>query len=268
VTVEVKNLGKKFGSVVAIVDVSFEVEDGIFVLIGPNGAGKTTTLRCLSGEIAPDMGEIKVFGKKVEEVKEKIAVLREDRRVFSNMKVKDYEELYSLIYPKWNPILFRRLVLHFNIPGDQPVEKFSAGMKTLFLLSLVISSGAELLLLDEPTQGLDPMKKEEVMKILREAGEERVLIVASHHLEEIEMLADNFAIINEGKVVYRDNLDNAKEKHRIIQASELTEEDEIIGVLEDGMLVKTERDVGRYSRFREIVLSYIERSLKHFSILD
>jgi len=103
---------------------------------------------------------------------------------------------------------------------------------------------------------------------LREVGEERVLIIASHHLEEIEMLADNFAIINEGKVVYRDNLDAAKEKHRIIQASELTEEDEIISVLENGMLVRTEREVGRYPRFRELVLAYIERSLKHFSILD
>jgi len=268
VVVEVKNLGKRFGSVVAVVDVSFEVENGIFVLIGPNGAGKTTTLRCLSGEITPDTGEINIFGKEVKEVKEKIAVLREDRRVFSNMKVRDYEELYSLIYPRWNPVLFRRLVLHFSIPGDQPVEKFSAGMKTLFLLSLTISSGADLLLLDEPTQGLDPIKKEEVMKILREVGEEKVLIVASHHLEEIEVLADNFAIINEGKVVYRDNLDAAKEKHRIIQADELTEEDEIISILENGMLVRTEREVGRYPRFRELVLAYIEKASKHFSILD
>ncbi|MDK2864881.1 MAG: type transport system ATP-binding protein [Thermotogota bacterium] len=261
--VEIREMGKRFKGKIAISSVSFDVEEGsIFVLVGPNGAGKTTTLRCLCGEINPDSGHVKVFGKAPAEVKQKIAVLEESRITFSGLKPSQYEELWNILYPRWNERMFRDLILHFGVDEEKPVSAFSAGMKTLFFFSLTLASGAQLLLLDEPTQGVDVEKKSEILSILREL-DDRTIIMSTHQLEEVEWIAESFAIINEGRTVYSDDLEHAKEVHRVARPSELSDEDRILYSFDDGtVLVKTERDIGRYPSFVEIGTAYLKRSAR------
>lgn len=260
--VEVKSLRKSYEDVVAVADVSFVAGKGVTVLIGPNGAGKTTTLKCIAGIVRPDGGKISIFGKKISEVKDDIFLLPEDRKVFRKLRISDYEKLLSLIYPNWDTKLFGKLLAHFSIPRNRKMEELSAGMKTQLLMAVAYSSGANLVLLDEPTQHLDPVKVNEIETMIRHMGEERVVIVSSHHLEEVEYFSDEFVLINEGRVIYADSIDGAKEKHRVVPQDTVTDEDEIIGLLEGGILVRTEEEKGRHPRLREIVLAYLSRGKK------
>ena len=260
--IRVSNLSKSYSDVVAVADVSFTMEEGVNVIIGPNGAGKTTTLKCLAGITTPDSGRVEIFGKSVWKVREEIAFLDETRKVFRRFRVKDYEQMMPLLYRKWDGKLFKRLLAHFSIGREKRVEKLSAGIKTLFLFSVVVSSGARILILDEPTQHLDVMRVGEVQQMLKELGQDHIVVVASHHMEEVENFADRFVIINEGRVIYKDEIDSAKEKHRVVSQSEISEYDEVIHSVESGWLVRTNEDKGRYPSLREIVLAYLKRDEK------
>lgn len=260
----VSRVSKSFSDVVALADVSFEMKKGVNVLIGPNGAGKTTTLKCIAGIIKPDSGSIRIFEKPPEKVKERIAFLSEDRRGISRLKVKDYEQLMALLYPTWDGRLLRKLLSHFQIPRQKAFDALSAGLKTLLLFSVAISSGADVLLFDEPTQHLDPVKISDIQSLIRELGEEKIIVLSTHHLEEVESFADRMFVINEGRVIYYDDVDHAKETHRVVQQNEISESDEIIHAVESGWLIRTEKDKGRYPSLREIVLAYLKKSSSSF----
>jgi len=266
--VEVKDLVKSFNSKPILNKINFNVNEGeIFSLIGPNGAGKTTTLRCLYGELKPNNGEIKLFSEKITpKIKTMVSVMTEDRLTFSNFKGSDYLKIWSMLYPKFNEETFSNFVLHYNLDLNQKVERYSMGMKTLFYLALTISSNADLLLLDEPTQNLDPVIRSEALKILRNYVNEtnKTIIISSHEIYELEEISSSFAIIKEGKILYTDDMDSAKEKHRMIRKGEPIPAGEVIANFEEEVLVKTEEDIGRFATFNEIVLGYL-RSIKAFT---
>jgi len=266
--VEVKDLVKNFNSKPILNKINFNVNEGeIFSLIGPNGAGKTTTLRCLYGELKPNNGEIKLFSEKINsKIKTKVSVMTEDRLTFSNFKGSDYLKIWSMLYPNFNEETFSNFVLHYNLDIDQKVERYSMGMKTLFYLALTISSNADLLLLDEPTQNLDPVIRSEALKILRNYANEanKTIIISSHEIYELEEISSSFAIIKEGKILYTDDMDSAKEKHRMIRRGEPIPTGEVIANFEEEVLVKTEEEIGRFATFNEIVLGYL-RSIKAFT---
>ncbi|MGY4688134.1 ABC transporter ATP-binding protein [Petrotoga sp. DB-2] len=266
--VEVKNLVKSFNSKPILNKINFNVNEGeIFSLIGPNGAGKTTTLRCLYGELKPNNGEIKLFSEKITpEIKTKVSVMTEDRLTFSNFKGSDYLKIWSMLYPNFNEETFSNFVLHYNFDINQKVERYSMGMKTLFYLALTISSNADLLLLDEPTQNLDPVIRSEALKILRNYANEtnKTIIISSHEIYELEEISSSFAIIKEGKILYTDDMDSAKEKHRMIRKGEPIPTGEVVSNFEEEVLVKTEEEIGRFATFNEIVLGYL-RSIQAFT---
>ena len=266
--VEVKDLVKSFNSKPVLNKINFNVEEGeIFSIIGPNGAGKTTTLRCLYGELKPDSGEIKLFSENINsKVKTKISVMTEDRLTFSNFKGSDYLKIWSILYPNFNQETFSNFVLHYNLDMNQKVERYSMGMKTLFYLALTISSDADLLLLDEPTQNLDPVIRAEALGILRRYANEtnKTILISSHEIYELEEISTSFAIIREGKILYADDIDSAKEKHRMIRKGEPIPTGEVIANFEEEVLVKTNEEIGRFPTFNEIVLGYL-RSTQTFS---
>jgi ABC-2 type transport system ATP-binding protein len=266
--VEVKNLVKSFNSKPILNKINFNVNEGeIFSLIGPNGAGKTTTLRCLYGELKPNNGEIKLFSEKITpKIKAKVSVMTEDRLTFSNFKGSDYLKIWGMLYPNFNEETFSNFVLHYNFDINQKVERYSMGMKTLFYLALTISSNADLLLLDEPTQNLDPVIRSEALKILRNYANEtnKTIIISSHEIYELEEISSSFAIIKEGKILYTDDMDSAKEKHRMIRKGEPIPTGEVVSNFEEEVLVKTEEEIGRFATFNEIVLGYL-RSIQAFT---
>ncbi|ABB14287.1 ABC transporter ATP-binding protein [Carboxydothermus hydrogenoformans] len=258
---EVKNLSKQIRGKQILSNVSFSLEKGeVLALIGPNGAGKTTTIKCIINALKKDEGEVILFGKPfANEVKTRIAVVPEDRKVFRNFTAADYRSLWQGLYPAWNDAFFKDFVVRYNFNLNQKVESYSIGQRTLFLLGLALSSGAELLLLDEPTQHLDPTIRNEVIHLINQyARLGNSLLVSSHEIFELEEYATTFAIIKNGKVLYTDSIDDAKQKHRIIRRGESFKEGEVIGMIHDEILLKTSDDIGMYPKLNHIVVGYLQ----------
>lgn len=264
--VDVKGLVKKFGDKIVLNNVNFSVNyQEIFALIGPNGAGKTTTLRCLYGDIFPTQGTIEIFGTKFSQsMKDKMAVLTENRLSFSRFKGEDYRKLWSMLYPNWDDEIFNRFIMHYNLDLRKRVENYSSGMKVIMNLALAISTGAELLILDEPTLNLDPVVRTDTLRVLKDfVKEKRSIVISSHEIYELEEIADAFAIIKEGRIIYADTVDDAKSKHRIGGRNERIN-GEIIGNVGDEVLYKTDNGEGRYPTLMEISIAYIQGQ-KRFS---
>ncbi|MCD6102342.1 MAG: ABC transporter ATP-binding protein [Thermotogaceae bacterium] len=259
--IEVKNVAKSFGTTIALVDVSFSVaESSVFVLIGPNGAGKTTVMRCMIGELKPDKGSIFVNSSPLNiEAKKHMAMMLEERQVFDKMTGSEHAKVWSMMYKSWNDSRFKDLVLHFRLPMDKRVSEYSIGMKTLLFFILTVSTDSKILILDEPTQHLDPVWKDDVLSIIRSYAQRgNTIILSTHQVEEAELMATHFAIIRSGRVLYSDELDAAKENHRVVRVEEMEEELEQITVMNnDTVLVKTNKEIGRYPTFREIALGYL-----------
>jgi len=226
-----------------------------------NGAGKTTTIRCIMDSIENDGGKIELFGQSIDPaIKRNIAVVSEDRRVFRHFTALDYEALWSALYPKWDSDVFKDFLAKYNFDLKQRVETYSIGMKTLFFVALAVSSQAELLILDEPTQHLDPTIRFDIMTMLKSyAKEGRTILISSHEIFEIEEYATHFAIIKQGKVIYTDSIDDAKEKHRIISEGDLMSREGVVGIVGNEVLIKIENaeSGGRYPRLNEIVVGYL-----------
>ncbi|WP_036222906.1 ABC transporter ATP-binding protein [Mesoaciditoga lauensis] len=259
--VKVENLKKNFSDKRVLNGISFEVKKGeIFSLIGPNGAGKTTTLRCVYGSLKPNGGKIEIFDEPFnEKLKEKIAVMNENRRVFKRFTGGDYVKIWSLLYPQWNDEIFSNFAIHYKFDLNQRVETYSIGMKTIFYIALTFASGADLLILDEPTQHLDPLIRAEVLKIISDYAneEKKTILISSHEIYELEEISTSFGIIKEGKIIYQDNVDDAKASHRLISQNEKVSQSEIVGFVGNEILVKTNKDIGRYPTFKEIVIGYL-----------
>lgn len=262
--VNIKNMSKSFGSKNILNNVSMSVKKGgIFSLIGPNGAGKTTIMRCIYGELKPDEGEIYVFGEKISSnLKTKIAVMSEDRFTFRRFNGEDYLKMWIMLYPNFNREKFSNFVNHYKFDLKQKIDTYSMGMKTLFNMILMVSSGADLLILDEPTQNLDPMIRHEVLDMLKDFvnQDDKTIISSSHEIYELEEISTSFGIIKEGKILYTDNIDDAKNKHKIINQGETIHNGEVIANIGDEILIKTQEEVGRQPTFREIFLAYLKRN--------
>ncbi|AEX85184.1 hypothetical protein XO10_03780 [Marinitoga sp. 1135] len=261
--IEVINLEKSYGPKPALIDVNLTVNSGdIYVLVGPNGAGKTTTLKCIYGDLKPDNGKVLIDGKTLNKFRKRnISVLLEDRVVFKGLYPYDYAELWKILYPKWNDKRYKELMMEFNLPITKPLNAYSSGMKTLFYIILMLASNTKIMILDEPTQNIDPVKKDKILKLLKEfvSNGENIVIMSTHHIEEVELISSRFAIINSGKTTFEGDIQEALNAHKIVKQSEMTEEMEIIMPLDDGILVKTNEDIGRTPDFREVVLGYLKK---------
>ncbi|WP_052913514.1 ABC transporter ATP-binding protein [Marinitoga sp. 1197] len=261
--IEVINIEKSYGPKPALIDVNLTINPGdIYVLVGPNGAGKTTTLKCIYGDLKPDDGEVLIFGKKLNKFRKRnISVLLEDKVTFKGLYPYDYAELWKILYPNWNDKKYKELMMEFKLPINKPVHAFSSGMKTLFYIILMFSSRPKIMILDEPTQNIDPVKKDKILKMLKDfvSNKENIVIMSTHHIEEVELIATNFAIINAGKTTFEGNIEKALSEHKIVKQSEMTEEMEIITPLDEGILVKTDENIGRNPDFREVVLGYLKK---------
>lgn len=262
VILEVKNLSKRIGGKQILADVSFSVQRGeVLALIGPNGAGKTTTLKCIINATSKDTGEILVCGKPFEpSLKKNIAFVSEQRRVFSRLTLEDYYKMYQALYPNWDDLFFKSFLSYYGFSTNQELSKFSMGQRTIILIILALSTNADLVLLDEPTDNLDPTVRFELIQLIRQYAQEKnkAIVVSSHEIFELEEYATNIAIIKGGKILYCDSVDDAKQKHRIVSSIANLKNAEIIGLLNGEVLIKTEEEIGDYPRFNQIVIGYLK----------
>ncbi|HHM23669.1 MAG TPA: ABC transporter ATP-binding protein [Bacteroidetes bacterium] len=220
--IEVRNLTRYYGDTPAIVDVSFDVEKGeVLGFLGPNAAGKTTTMRILTCYMPATSGTARVAGFDVFEesleVRKRIGYLPENPPLYPDMTVESYLDFVAKIKgvdPRERKAAIDRVVDLTSIQNVRKtiIAKLSKGFRQRVGLAQAIIHNPEVLILDEPTVGLDPKQIIEVRKLIKDLGNEHTIILSTHILPEVSQTCDRVVIINEGRVVAEDTPDNLSER--------------------------------------------------------
>jgi ABC-2 type transport system ATP-binding protein len=207
--IQVKKLSKEFGPIKAVDDVSFSVEKGeVLGFLGPNGAGKSTTIRMIAGYITPSDGEILIDGKNLVEApiesKSKIGYMPETNPLYKEMTAREFLEFSADIRGIEN--IDERVdetikTANLEDVADQLIETLSKGYRSRLSFAAAILHKPPILLLDEPTDGLDPNQKNEIRHLIKSLSKDTAVIVSTHILEEVEAMCSRVVIISEGKVV-------------------------------------------------------------------
>ena len=209
---ELKNVSKSFGKFKALDDLTMTIPQGsVYGLVGPNGAGKTTAIRHITGVYRPDEGEITMEGLPIYEnpqVKQAIGYIPDEIFYFASSSLEDMAKFYRGLYPRFDMPLFQRLSEVFQLPMGSPIRRFSKGMQKQAAFQLTLSIRPDVLVLDEPVDGLDPVMRRQVMSlILAEVAERNTtVLISSHNLRELEDVCDHVGIMNHGKMLLERSL--------------------------------------------------------------
>ena len=215
---EVRGLRKTYPAF-TLKDVSFDVPQGAVVgFIGRNGAGKSTTLKSILGLVHPDGGHVRFFGQDVRqherEFKEQIGVVLGGIDFYPKKKVKTITDVTRRFYRNWDETKYRHYLELFGIDESKRVDQLSSGMKVKYLLALALSHNAKLLILDEPTNGLDPSGIQQMRNLIKDMPNRcgATVLISSHLLGEMEQMVDQVGIINHGRLLFQGELDDLR-KH-------------------------------------------------------
>jgi ABC-2 type transport system ATP-binding protein len=224
--IETTALRKNYDGVEAVRGLDLQVPAGsIFGFLGRNGAGKTTTLKVLLGMTRPTGGSARVLGLAADspgdsvEIRRRTGFVSDDKDLIDGMTVRGLIRFTSSLFPRWRGDLEEKYLRKFELPLERDVKALSRGMRTKLALLLALCRGGELLMLDEPTAGLDPAMTEELLQTLvAHAGNEGATVFfSSHQLAEVDQIADHLAIIDRGRTVVSGSLDTLREQYRRIQ---------------------------------------------------
>lgn len=242
--IEVQHLSRRFDDRQALHDLSLTVpRGGVFGLIGGNGAGKTTLIRHLLGMLKAQQGSVRVFGldpvAAPAAVLGRIGYLSEDRDLPNWMRLQDLLRYTQAFYPSWDSAYAEELRKNFDLNPATCVKSLSRGQRARAGLLIALAHRPELLVLDEPSSGLDPVVRRDILgSIIRTVADEgRTVLFSSHLLDEVERVADRVAIIHEGRILLTSEMEQIRESHRrlVLQFRNSTNEPPAI----DGMLHRT-----------------------------
>ncbi|PTM57813.1 ABC transporter ATP-binding protein [Desmospora activa] len=224
-TVETVHLTKTYQGTSVVDHVNLQVEKGsIYGLLGPNGAGKSTLIRMLMGSILPTSGEARLFGETVSEatthLRQRVGFVTDQPIFYPFFRVEELIAFYAKTYEGWDRERCRTLIDQFQIPLKKWTRSLSKGMKMQLALILALSIRPQLLVLDEPTSGLDAVIKQQVYRLILEevATGETTVLLATHHLGELERIADHVAVLYRGQILWSRHLEELKAHSRKIQA--------------------------------------------------
>ena len=209
---EIRNLTKTFGDFKALDDLSMTVPKGtVYGLVGPNGAGKSTAIRCMVGVYRPDSGSVTMNGEFVYEnpdLKARIGYIPDEIFYFPAATLEEMRRFYKGIYPDFDDNLFERLYEIFNLPRKTPIRRFSKGMQKQAAFHLTICCRPDVLILDEPVDGLDPVMRRQVMSLILADVAERgtTVLISSHNLRELEDVCDHVGIMDHGRMLLEKSL--------------------------------------------------------------
>ncbi len=221
--VEVKSLSRRFGAKAALDDVSLAVPRGmVFGLVGANGAGKTTLIKHLLGLLKAEAGLVRVFG--LDPVADPASVLgrvgyvSEEHDLPGWMRVSELMRYTQAFYPKWDPAYAEELRVRFELDPTAKVKNLSKGQRARAGLLVALAHRPELLVLDEPSAGLDPIVRRDILEaIIRAIADEgRTVLFSSHLLNEVERVSDHVTMIDQGRIVFSAPLDDIKATHRCL----------------------------------------------------
>ena len=212
--ITVSNLKKSYDETAVFDSLSMQVKRGsIYGLVGPNGSGKTTLLRMMAGVLRPDAGAIELDGEAVYEndkVKARIGFIADEFWFPFGETLTGMQSMYKGFYPNFNDRRFHDMVTFFELPAKRRMNTFSKGMKKQAAFCLVLAAEPDVLLLDEPLDGLDPLIRKYVLKQMMDlvAEKEMTVLVSSHNLRELEGICDTVGILADGKMLLERELED------------------------------------------------------------
>lgn len=203
---EVHSLNKSFDRF-ALKDVSFTLPRGaVMGFIGENGAGKTTTIKAVLGLIRKDSGDISVLGGSIEDasIRSKIGVVFDDLHLHKTLRIRQAAKIFPHLYEDWDADLFKEYLNRFNLDAEKKIKDLSRGMRMKLSIALALSHHPELLILDEPTAGLDPVVRDEVLEIFQDfmQDENHAILFSSHITSDIDKIADYLTFIHDGEILF------------------------------------------------------------------
>ncbi len=218
------DLSKSFGDTQAVRSLNLVVEAGrITGFLGRNGAGKSTTIKMLMGLIRPTGGEGIVLGRRIadgeanREARLHIAYVAEDKPLYRYMTVEQMVRFTSSFYPDWRQATAGKLLREFELPLNRKVKALSKGMRTKLALLLALSRRPELLILDEPSEGLDPVTIEQVLQLMvAQAAQGTAVFFSSHQISEVERICDQICILDKGSLLMDSSTERLRESYRRI----------------------------------------------------
>lgn len=235
---EVKNLSKHYKAF-DLQDINFTLPKGyIMGYVGPNGSGKSTTLNLITNICKCSQGEIRIDGISCAEdavaYKERIGYIGDEFYFPDNFRVKNIRRVLKNFYPTFSAEKFNGFLRRWNLPEKKPIKDFSRGMKVMLMFASVLSRDTKLLVLDEATNGLDPVMRTEILELLQEyvMDGERSVIFSTHILSDLEQIADYIYFIHQGRTVLYDAKDELIESYLLVKG----ERSEISGELEKALI--------------------------------
>ncbi len=222
--IQTSGLTKMFANTMAVNGLDLDVQRGsIYGFLGLNGAGKTTTIKMLLNLLYPTSGQGRVLGYDIVtgslQIRERVGYVPEEPVIYEYMKVSEVINFCRDTYSNWDMTMVGRYLDLFELSTGKKVKELSKGMKNQLALTLALGSKPDLLILDEPTAGLDPIKKRDFFRVILEQLAEtgQTVFFSSHQLHEVERVADTIGIIHQGKLVFNKNLDEIKNNMKRIR---------------------------------------------------
>ena len=240
--IEVKNLSKTFGTCKALDDLTMTIPTGsVYGLVGPNGAGKSTVIRHILGVYRPDSGTVTLDGMPVYEnpsVKQRIGSIPDEIFFFPSATLEDMRRFYRGIYKNFNDDLFNKLFDVFQLPKTGQIRRFSKGMQKQAAFQLTLCTRPDVLVLDEPVDGLDPVMRRQVWSLILSdvAQNGTTVLISSHNLRELEDICDHVGIMDHGRMILQKSLADMQG---------LTHKLQLVGNIPEGLEVLHETASGR-----------------------
>ena len=215
-SLEIKKINKKYGDQDALIDVSFSLKKGDIVgFLGPNGAGKTTLMKIITSIIKPDSGNITINGYDTQKneisTKRQIGYLAENNPLYKDMLVTEYLDFIASLYEIENKKdKVKEIIKKTGLEGEikKKIEELSKGYKQRVGIAAALVHDPNVLILDEPTTGLDPNQLIEIRKLIQEIGQEKIVLLSTHILQEIPKICNHIIIINKGRIVENTRMQN------------------------------------------------------------
>lgn len=209
-----QDVRKSYGSLQVLDGLTLAVRPGeVFGFLGRNGAGKSTAIRILMGIMRSDAGQIEVFGRPLHSdvigIRQRIGYVAQEQNMYPWMTPRVLSRFVRGFYPRWDEKRFQQLVADFDLPLKRRIGTFSGGMKAKLALTLALSTRPELLILDEPTAGMDPVARREFLDLVRDQAMQdgATTFFSTHLIDEIEAVADRIGIVESGRTIYDGELD-------------------------------------------------------------